>query len=139
MCLVRMKEAHNMAYGLGKTRLYSIYYGMKSRCYNPNDSHYQWYSTKGITICDKWVEDNGLQNFFEWFPNNGYDETLTIDRKDSSKNYSPDNCQWITRAENTSHAVSKTYPQVDFQNYSQSGCSLRGIQKCIILLPAFKT
>lgn len=77
-----------------------------------------------------------MQNFFKWSPNNGYDETLTIDHKDSSKNYSPDSYQWITRAENTSCAVSKTYPQIDFQNNSISGCSLRGIQICIILLPS---
>ncbi len=46
------KEIH-MEHGLSKPRLYSIYSGMKQRCYNSNNQHYQWYAAKGITICDE--------------------------------------------------------------------------------------
>jgi hypothetical protein len=99
---------------------------MKSRCYNPNDSHYQWYGAKGITICDEWMGENGLQNFFDWSLSHGYNENLTIDRKESTKGYSPDNCQWITRAENTSRAVSKAYPSVGFSNKLRSILSVTG-------------
>ncbi len=67
-----------MEHGLSKTRLYNIYSGMKQRCYNPNNQHYQWYGAKGITICDEWLGDNGLQNFFDWSLSHGYDENLTI-------------------------------------------------------------
>jgi len=77
---------------------------MKQRCYNPNNQHYQWYGAKGITICDDWLGDNGLQNFFEWSLSHGYNENLTIDRIDSSKGYSPDNCQWVTSSSNSSKA-----------------------------------
>ena len=48
--------------------------------------------------------DNGLQNFFEWSLSHGYNENLTIDRLDSNKGYSPDNCQWITASENSKRA-----------------------------------
>ena len=115
-----------MSHGLSKTHLYSIFSGMKSRCYNPNDSHYQWYGAKGITICDEWMGENGLQNFFDWSLSHGYNENLTIDRKDSTKGYSPDNCQWITGAENTSRAVSKTYPKVGISNKLRSILSVTG-------------
>lgn len=93
-----------MEHGLSKTRLYSIYSGMKQRCYNPNNQHYQWYGAKGITICDEWMGENGLQNFIEWSLNHGYEEHLTIDRKESDKEYSPDNCQWVTASLNSSRA-----------------------------------
>lgn len=93
-----------MEHGLSKTRLYSIYSGMKQRCYNPNNQHYQWYGGKGITICDDWLGDNGLQNFFDWSLSHGYNENLTIDRLDSNKGYSPDNCQWVTSSINSSKA-----------------------------------
>lgn len=93
-----------MEHGLSKTRLYSIYSGMKQRCYNPNNQHYQWYGGKGIAICDEWLGNNGLQNFFEWSLSHGYNENLTIDRIDSSKGYSPDNCQWVTSSSNSSKA-----------------------------------
>lgn len=93
-----------MEHGLSKTRLYSIYSGMKQRCYNSNNQHYQWYGGKGITICDEWLGDNGLQNFFEWSFCHGYNDNLTIDRIDNSKGYSPNNCQWITASENSKRA-----------------------------------
>ena len=93
-----------MEHGLSKTRLYNIYSGMKQRCYNHNNQHYQWYGGKGITICNEWLGDNGLQNFFEWSLSHGYNENLTIDRLDSSKGYSPDNCQWITSSVNSGKA-----------------------------------
>ena len=93
-----------MECGLSKTRLYSIYSGMKQRCYNPNNQHYPWYGAKGITICDEWLGDNGLQNFFDWALNHGYNENLTIDRLESDKGYSPENCQWVTSSLNSSRA-----------------------------------
>ena len=100
-----------MKHGLSKTRLYSIYSGMKQRCYNPNNQHYSIYGGKGITICDEWNGSNGLQNFFEWSLSHGYNEDLTIDRIDSSKGYSPNNCQWITASENSSRVHSSSTEQ----------------------------
>lgn len=96
-----------MEHALSKTRLYSIYSGMKQRCYNPNGQPYPLYGGRGITICDEWLGDNGLQNFFDWSLSHGYNENLTIDRIDSSKGYSPDNCQWITQSENSKRSFTE--------------------------------
>lgn len=68
-----------MKYSLIKLRLYTIYSGMKQRFYNSENSNYE---ENGITICEEWLGDNG------------YNENLTIDRIDSRKGYSPDNCQY---------------------------------------------
>ena len=75
-----------MKHSLSKTRLYSIYSGMKQRCYNPNNQHYSIYGGKGIKICDEWLNKNGLQNFIEWSLNNGYEDHLTIDRINEKSN-----------------------------------------------------
>ena len=80
-----------------KKRLKSIYNGMRLRCYNENNVNYKYYGGKGVTICDEWLLS--FENFFDWAINNGYNENLTIDRIDSEKEYSPDNCKWSTKKE----------------------------------------
>lgn len=98
-----------MKHLLSKTRLYSIYSGMKQRCYNPQNQHYALYGGKGIKLCDDWLNENGLQNFIEWSLNNGYEEYLTIDRINSSGDYSPDNCRWITKSLNSARVQSSCF------------------------------
>ena len=85
-------------HGLSKTRLYSIWRNMKARCYKECDHKYKYYGGKGIKICDEWLND--FKCFYDWSMQNEYAEELTIDRIDSSKDYCPENCRWVTRTEN---------------------------------------
>ena len=99
-CRKCSKTKHNMS----KTRLYSIWKKMKSRCENKNTIAYKWYGIKGISVCDEWSK---IEQFCDWALLNGYKDNLTIDRIDSNKNYEPSNCRWITQSENSSRASSR--------------------------------
>lgn len=84
-------------HGYCGTRLYRIYYKMKERCYRPENDNFKYYGGRGIKICDEWLQN--FSSFADWAVSNGYADNLTIDRKDNEKGYSPDNCRWVTMAE----------------------------------------
>lgn len=84
-----------------RTRLYSIWCGMRNRCNNPNHQAFYLYGGKGISLCNDW---NNYTNFKSWAMSNGYADSLSIDRIDPSKGYDPSNCRWITISENVARA-----------------------------------
>lgn len=93
-----------------RTRLYTIWCGMRQRCENQNRDAFRLYGGKGVTVCEEW---NDYESFRSWAYSNGFKDqpngtphkkALSIDRIDPSKGYSPENCQWITRSENTARA-----------------------------------
>lgn len=83
---------------------------MRKRCYNKRCKDYKYYGGRGIIICDEWL--NSFQEFYNWSMSHNYDDTLTIDRIDNNKSYSPNNCRWVdrkTQNNNTRSNVLFTY------------------------------
>ena len=74
--------------------LYTVWWGIKTRCYNTNHENYKYYGGKGIYMCDEWK--NNFQLFYDWMMKNGWEQGITVDRKNNDKPYEPDNCQLIT-------------------------------------------
>lgn len=85
--------------GIRNQKLYHVYYGIKQRCYNKNNPKYYCYGNVGITMCEQWLSN--YNTFKTWAIANGYKQGLTIDRIDPTKNYSPQNCHWISRSQNS--------------------------------------
>lgn len=73
---------------------------MKYRCYNKNYQGYKHYGGKGIIVSNPWLSyENFKRDMFKSFLkhllNHGQKNT-TLDRIESSKNYSKKNCKWST-------------------------------------------
>lgn len=81
---------------LSMTRIGRIWYHMNERCHNEFDKGYKNYGMRGISVCEEWNRDNpnGLENFYNWSLENGYDKKLSIDRINVDGNYEPNNCRW---------------------------------------------
>lgn len=89
---------HKPKHNLTKTRLHRIWIQMKQRCNNPKADSYCKYGGRGIKVCNEWNnKENGFLNFREWACNNGYSDELSIDRIDTLKGYSPENCRWVDK------------------------------------------
>ena len=99
--------------GRTKTRLYQIYTSMKDRCYRVKARDYARYGAKGIRVCSEWLAS--FDAFRDWALQNGYADNLTLDRKEVSGPYSPENCRWSTykeQANNRSNTKRITYEGV---------------------------
>lgn len=109
----------NVKHGLHKTRIYQTHADMKQRCLNPNNARYHRYGGRGITICDEWRED--FMAFYKWALNNGYSETLTIERVDNNGNYEPQNCRWATVSEQLANRDFSRMGRKRIENHSNVG------------------
>lgn len=85
-------------------RLYNIWNGMLHRCEDPKREKFQKYGAAGISVCEEW---HNFELFVKWAKENGYDDSLTLDRINSRGNYEPSNCRWadaITQSTNRGNA-----------------------------------
>jgi hypothetical protein len=77
---------------------------MIKRCYNPKVDSYSNYGGRGITVCDRWREPNGVgsQNYYEDIHNvlgPQPSSEHSLDRMDNDGMYEITNMRWATNSE----------------------------------------
>jgi hypothetical protein len=80
-------------HGQSRTRLYRIWDAMRRRSTRKQSKA----CYAGVSVCPEWQSFNA---FWDWSIKAGYNDSLVIDRIDSSGNYEPSNCRWTTYTEN---------------------------------------
>lgn len=91
-----------------RKRAWHAWHNMIRRCYNPKAVSYHRYGSRGIEVCQRW-----LANFDNFIEDMGpAPDGLSLERIDNDGNYSPDNCKWASREEqsaNTSRTTKITF------------------------------
>lgn len=89
-----------------QSRLYKIWCNMIARCHNSNTNHYKYYGARGIKVCKEWMT---FSEFMKWAIKNGYNDNLTIERKDIDKDYKPENCTFIPKSQQSNNKSDTHY------------------------------
>ena len=88
----RIIHPNRISHGEAHTRLHNIWKGMKRRCTNANEKSYYLYGGRGISVCEEWLS---YEAFRDWAIENGYNDSLSIDRINVNGDYEPNNCRWV--------------------------------------------
>lgn len=83
-----------------------IHYEIMRRCYNPKCKLYPTFGGKGIKVYEPWHD---REAFREWAKNNGWQKGLRLERINTSKDYTPDNCKFGYSSKRREDGKVKTY------------------------------
>lgn len=95
-CLAReLARQRVTTHGMYDTFEYRVWVAMRKRCTYEKHPRYPRYGGRGICVCERWQEfANFLSDMGKCPIPNG-----SIERKDNNGNYTPDNCVWIPKTE----------------------------------------
>lgn len=135
-CLTKQLQSINNSqatHRLSKSPTYQSWCMMKSRCNNPNYTHFKYYGARGITYCERW---ESYENFMEDMGERpkGY----TLDRIDSEGNYTPSNCKWSTRENQADNRRNNVYLTYDNRTmYIKDWALVLGVKRSQIYLALY--
>ena len=94
--MITEREQHRMRY----TRTYTSWLKMRARCNDPKNNRYDRYGGRGIKVCPEW--DGSFEQFL--FDMGERPKGMTLDRRESDKDYCKSNCRWATAKVQARHS-----------------------------------
>lgn len=117
----------NITHGKYDTPERRVWTGIKTRCFNSNEKAWKFYGGRGITVCDRWLGEEGFSNFFEDMgprPSSKH----SIERDDVNGHYEPGNCRWATPREQ--HRNKRNTLKIEYEGKAIpliTACELEGV------------
>jgi len=114
-------HSSTLRHGLTNTTEHWTWSAIQQRCYYEKADCYYRYGAVGIEMCDRWNPKKGgsFENFLEDMGSKPGPE-YSIERIDSAGDYTPENCKWATKKEQS-------------RNTSQNRkLTINGVTKCLI-------
>jgi hypothetical protein len=109
-CLrVESRATARKTHGCSRTAMHNAWYNMLRRCTEQDGATADAYSKRGITVCERWQK---FENFLSDMPPRPTPKH-SIDRINNDKGYSPDNCRWATKREQSLNTRRARYFIID--------------------------
>lgn len=117
--------------------IYKVWGTMIQRCTDPKHAMYKLYGGRGIKVCDRWAnKDTGFINFYNDMGKRPTDENgraFQIDRIDVDGDYCPENCRWVSAANNARNTRKNIYVYIYGDEYCLSeACRLFGLKRTTV-------
>ena len=113
-----------------KTRLHKVWESMLARCEYQKHPHFKSYGGRGIRVCAEWHK---YENFRDWALQNGYSDSLTVDRINVNGNYEPSNCRFATMKQQQNNKRTNHIVSISGTSMTISECSEKfGIPKSTV-------
>lgn len=116
---------HGESRGTNRTKEYSVWRGIITRCENPNFRYWADYGGRGIKVCERW-----RNSFVDFLADVGRAPSPkhSIDRINNDGDYEPSNVRWVTSAEQAKNRRSNIL--VDYNGNTvilAEACRLAGV------------
>lgn len=120
-------------HGLTNSRIYSIWYGMKSRCKSSNLRISKYYKNRGITFSNRWnkfsnFKDDMYESYLKHVELHG-EKYTTLDRINGKLGYNKKNCRWATPKEQRKNSRKR----FSINDYSEMVIFLQELDPAIVI------
>ena len=94
-----VQKESRIKHGKSTSFEYSVWSNLITRCNYPTHKSYKNYGGRGVSVCERW---KSFDNFYADM-GNAPSNKHSIDRKEVNGDYTPENCKWSNRNEQSAN------------------------------------